>query len=110
MKLEMTNGDSILIVLWTEWDKKKNKFREKDLHLVVENNHLFICDNGWKELLIKDIKYPTRKGSGVSPHKGLEEELLKKKGKKYDKICIDLLSNDLCNHMKSSRSKKRGEK
>ena len=100
MKLEMTNGDSILINLWTTWDEEEKKFREKDLHLIVENNHLFICDNGWNELLIKSIKYPTKKGSMMNTHKGLKEKLLKKKGKKHDKICIDLLSNDWCKYMR----------
>ena len=114
MKFEMTNGDSILITFWTEWDEKKNKFKEKDLHLVVKNNHLFICDNGWCELLIKSIEYPTGKGSMRNTHKGIKEKLLKKKGRKYDKICIDLLSNDWCKFMKpcikSMKKEKSGKK
>ena len=113
MIINMSNGDSFIISFWTKWNTGKKDFEKKDLHFVVKDNHLFICDNAWRKLLIKDVNYPTRKGSMANTHKGLEQELLAKKGKKYEKICIDLLSNEWCEYMKphvaSRRKKNRGK-
>ena len=111
MQLKMGPSDSIILTCWTTVVAKQEKnvanqpyFVQKELHLHMKDNHLFIGDNCWHSMSIKRHdhgRFPSGSDWGKS-----NKATIASKPMLFDGIAIDLTKNDECKSIATARKKK----
>lgn len=85
MILQISDDESIVLKnnIWTNY--LKGRWETVDLHLHLENGHLYIVFNGGGIMKIRNYKHLQGKLL-----KEARKDSLKRKPRKYEGICIDL--------------------
>ena len=94
MQLTIVGNESLLLTAVTS-NSKECKLTKKVFHIYIEDDHLFIADNGWNSIAIKPYDYSWgREKDALSSLGAVKRKAIGSRAKKVDGICIDLTKNE----------------